>query len=184
MPEALYFTNDDEANRLLVDDPLALVIGFVLDQQVTVQTAFLGPLKLRERLGDLDAGAIAATDPGRLEEVFRRKPAIHRFPGSMAHRVHDVCSVIASEYDGDASRIWSEATDSDDLRGRLAALPGFGEMKVKALACVLARRFGVAMAEPLVPDHAMLGDVDSPEALVEYQAAKRAYKNAQRAAQA
>jgi uncharacterized HhH-GPD family protein len=180
MPEALYFTNDERANRLLVDEPLALVIGFVLDQQVTVQTAFLGPLKLQERLGALDAGAIAATDPAQLEEIFREKPAIHRFPGSMARRVHDLCSVVASEYDGDASRIWSEAADSDDLRRRIAALPGFGEMKVKALASVLARRVGLELAEPLVPDHPMLGDVDSPEALAEYQAAKRAHKLARR----
>ncbi len=181
MPDALHFTGDAEADRLLAEEPLALVIGFVLDQQVTVPTAFAGPLKLKQRIGDLDAGAIAATDPAKLEAVFREKPAIHRFPANMAKRVQDVSAVVAAEYDGDASRIWRDAADTDDLARRLQALPGFGEMKVKALASVLARRFGLGLAEPLVPDHPMLGDVDSPEALEEYQAAKRAYKNARRA---
>jgi uncharacterized HhH-GPD family protein len=182
VPEALYFTGNDEADALIARDPLALVIGFVLDQQVPVPVAFSGPLKLQERLGRLDAAELARTDPARLEEVFRQRPAIHRFPGSMARRVQDVAAVVAEEYGGDASRIWSEASDSDDLRRRLEALPGFGEMKVKALASVLARRFGLELAEPLVPEHAMLGDVDSPEALAEYQAAKRAYKAQLRAA--
>jgi uncharacterized HhH-GPD family protein len=176
MPSALHFTGDPAADRLIAEDPLALLVGFALDQQVPVPTAFAGPLKLKERLGGLDAAAIAALEPERLEEVFREKPAIHRFPGSMAKRVQDLAAVIAEEYGGDASRVWREASDSDDLGRRIGALPGFGEMKVKALASVLARRFGLALAEPLVPDHPMLGDVDSPEALVEYQAVKRAYK--------
>jgi uncharacterized HhH-GPD family protein len=183
VPDALYFTGNDEADELIARDPLALVIGFVFDQQVPVPVAFSGPLKLQQRLGRLDAAELAGTDPARLEEVFRQKPAIHRFPGSMARRVQDVAAVVADEYGGDASRIWSEASSSDDLRRRLEALPGFGEMKVKALASVLARRFGLEVAEPLVPEHAMLGDVDSPEALAEYQAAKRAYKAQLRAAQ-
>ena len=182
MPEALYFTGNDEADALIAREPLALLIGFVLDQQVPVPVAFSGPLKLQQRLGRLDAAELARTDPARLEEVFRQRPAIHRFPGSMARRVQEVAAVVAEEYGGDASRIWSEASDSDDLRRRLQALPGFGEMKVKALASVLARRFGLALAEPLVPEHTMLGDVDSPAALAEYQAAKRAYKAQLRAA--
>jgi hypothetical protein len=102
----------------------------------------------------------------------------------MAKRTQELCAVVADEYDGDASRVWREAADTDDLKRRLDALPGFGEMKVKALASVLARRYGNAMAEPLVPSHPMLGDVDSPEALVEYQAAKRAFKASLRAAKA
>jgi hypothetical protein len=102
----------------------------------------------------------------------------------MARRVQELCAVVAGEYGGDAERVWRDAADTDDLRRRLEALPGFGEMKVKALASVLARRFGVTAAEPLVPDHPMLGDVDSPEALAEYQAAKRAYKASLRAANA
>jgi uncharacterized HhH-GPD family protein len=184
VPEALYFTGNDEADRLIARDPLALLIGFALDQQVPVPVAFAGPLKLQQRLGGLDAADLARTDPARLEEVFRQRPAIHRFPGSMARRVQELAAVISEGYGGDASRVWTEASDADDLRRRFEALPGFGEMKVKALASVLARRYGIAMAEPLVPSHPMLGDVDSPEALAEYQAAKRAYKAQLRAAKA
>ena len=184
MADALHFTGDAEANELLAADPLALLVGFVLDQQVTVPTAFVGPLRLKQRLGSLDAAEIARTDPERLEQVFREKPAIHRFPGNMARRVQELCAVVAEEYGGDAERVWREAADTDDLRRRIEALPGFGEMKVKALASVLSRRLGVSLAEPLVPDHPMLGDVDSAEALAEYQAAKRAYKAQLRAAKA
>jgi uncharacterized HhH-GPD family protein len=184
VPEALHFTGNAEADELLAGDPLALLIGFVLDQQVTVPTAFLGPLKLKQRLGRLDAAEIAAMDPQQLEQAFREKPAIHRFPGNMARRVQELCSVVADEYGGDAGRVWGEAADGDELRRRIEALPGFGEMKVKALGSVLAKRFGVRAAEPLVPDHPTLGDVDSAEALAEYQAAKRAHKAQLRAAQA
>jgi uncharacterized HhH-GPD family protein len=184
VPDALHFTGNAEADALLAAEPLALLVGFVLDQQVTVPTAFMGPLKLKQRLGRLDAAEIAGTDPERLAEVFREKPAIHRFPGNMSKRVQELCGVVADEYDGDAGRVWRDASDTADLKRRLEALPGFGEMKVKALASVLARRYGNEMAEPLVPDHAMLGDVDSPEALAEYQAAKRAYKASLRAANA
>jgi uncharacterized HhH-GPD family protein len=181
VPAALYFTNDAEANELLAADPFALLVGFVLDQQVTVPAAFSGPLKLKQRLGRLDAAELAATDPDRLLEAFREKPAVHRFPGNMARRVQELAEVVAEEYGGDAGRIWREAGDTAELKRRIEALPGFGEMKVKALASVLARRLGVAMAEPLVPAHPMLGDVDSTEALAEYQAAKRAYKASLRA---
>jgi uncharacterized HhH-GPD family protein len=182
--DALHFTGNAEADRLNAAEPLALLIGFVLDQQVTVPTAFAGPLKLQQRLGRLDAAEIAGIDPQRLDELFREKPAIHRFPGNMARRVQELCAVVADEYGGDASRVWRDATDTEDLRRRLEALPGFGEMKVKALASVLARRFGNELAAPLVPSHPMLGDVDSPEALAEYQAAKRAHKAQLRAARA
>jgi uncharacterized HhH-GPD family protein len=176
VPAALHFTGDAEADELIGRDPLALLIGFALDQQVTVPTAFSGPLKLRQRLGTLDAAEIANTDPARLEEVFRERPAIHRFPGSMARRVQELCALVADRYDGSAERIWTEAADGADLRRRIEALPGFGEMKVKGLGSVLAKRFGVAVAEPLVPDHPTLGDVDSAEALEAYQSEKRAYK--------
>ena len=180
-PDRLHLTGDDEADTLLAAEPFALLVGFALDQQVPVPTAFAGPLKLQRRLGTLDAGHIAATDPARLEEVFREKPAIHRFPASMARRVQDLGAHVVECYDGDASRLWREATDGDDLRRRIEALPGFGEMKVKALGSVLAKRFGVEAAEGLVPDHPTLGDVDSAEALEWYQAEKRAYKAARRA---
>jgi uncharacterized HhH-GPD family protein len=183
-PKRLYFTEDDEANELIARDPLALLIGFALDQQVPVPTAFQGPLKLKQRLGSLEARAIADTAPAKLEELFREKPAIHRFPGAMAQRVQELASLVAHEYDGDASRLWREARDSDDLRARIAALPGFGEMKIKSLGAVLAQRFGVEKAEPLVPSHPTLGVVDSPAKLVEYQGWKREYKAKQRAARA
>jgi len=182
VPDALHFTGDPEADALIARDPLALLIGFALDQQVTVQTAFTGPLKLQRRLGRLDAGEIAALDPVRLDEVFRERPAIHRFPGNMARRVQELCAFVVERYDGDASRVWTEAVDADDLRRRIEELPGFGEMKVKALGSVLAKRFGVEAARGLVPGHPTLGDVDSAAALEWYQAEKRAYKAALRAA--
>jgi uncharacterized HhH-GPD family protein len=180
-PNRLYFTESDEANELLAREPLALLIGFALDQQVTVQQAFSGPLKIKERLGTLDAGEIASTDPDRLEEVFRQTPAVHRFPGAMASRVRELAADVEGEYGGDASRLWAEAGSSAELRRRIEALPGFGEMKVKALSGVLLKRFGVEVAADLVPGHPTLGDVDSPEALEEYQAMKRAHKAAMRA---
>ena len=176
MPERLHFTGNDEADVLLAQEPMALLIGFALDQQVTVPTAFLGPLKLKQRIGTLDAGRLAKTDPARLEAAFREKPAIHRFPGNMARRVHELAAVVEERYDGKAERLWTEANDADDLRRRIEELPGFGEMKVKALGSVLAKRFGIAAARALVPEHPTLGDVDSDEALASYQAAKRAYK--------
>ena len=142
-PDRLHYTGNDEADALLAHDPFALLVGFALDQQVPVPTAFQGPLKLKQRLGTLDPGQIAATDPGRLEEIFREKPAIHRFPGNMARRVQDLASVVVEEYGGDAERVWREAADGADLRKRISGLPGFGEMKVKALGAVLWKRFGV-----------------------------------------
>jgi uncharacterized HhH-GPD family protein len=173
MPEALWFTDDEAANRLIADDPFALLVGFALDQQVTVQQAFLGPLRLKERLGTLEPAAVASAD---LEPLFRQKPAIHRFPGSMAGRVRELAATVAEEYDGDASRLWKEAADGADLRRRISALPGFGEMKIKSLGAVLAKRFGVPVAQELVPAHPTLGDVDSAQALADYQAAKKAHK--------
>jgi uncharacterized HhH-GPD family protein len=173
MPERLYFTESDEANALIASDPMALLVGFALDQQVPVQKAFTGPLVLRERLGALDAATLAAAD---LEPVFRAKPAIHRYPGAMAKRVHDLAVHVLDRYDGDAARVWTDAPDSETLRANLAGLPGFGEMKVKALGAVLAKQFGVEAAHDLVPWHPTLGDVDSPQTLADYQAAKRAHK--------
>lgn len=182
MPAALYLTDSDEANALIARDPLALLIGFALDQQVTVPTAFSGPLKLKERVGSLDAATIASMDPARLEAAFRERPAIHRFPGAMAKRVQELCAVVADEYGGDASRVWTEAADAADLRNRIGALPGFGEMKITGLGSVLALQFGIEAAQELVPEHPCLGRIDSPAALAEYQAAKRAHKAAMRAA--
>jgi uncharacterized HhH-GPD family protein len=173
VPDRLYFTDSDEANRLIANDPMALLIGFALDQQVSVEKAFSGPLVLRERLGSLDAAVLAGAD---LEPIFRAKPAIHRFPGNMARRVHDLAVHVLEHYQGDAARVWSQAHDGAELRANIEALPGFGEMKVKALGAVLAKRYGVKAAQELVPAHPTLGDVDSSQALIEYQAAKKAHK--------
>ena len=173
MPEALHFTESDEANALIATDPMALLVGFALDQQVTVQKAFAGALAIKERIGSLDAAKLADAD---LEETFKQKPAVHRYPGSMAKKVHDLAVHVRDHYGGDAARVWSDARDADELLANLKALPGFGDMKVKALAGVLAKRFGVASAEGLVPWHPTLGDVDSPKALEEYQAAKKVHK--------
>jgi uncharacterized HhH-GPD family protein len=173
MPDRLHFTDSDEANALIATDPMALLIGFALDQQIPVQKAFMGPLVIRERLGTLDAAALAAAD---LDPIFRERPAVHRFPASMARRVHDLAAYIRDHYDGDAGRVWGDAADAAELRANLAALPGFGEMKIKALGAVLANRFEVEAARDLVPPHPTLGDVDSKQALLDYQAAKRLHK--------
>jgi uncharacterized HhH-GPD family protein len=174
----LWFTDDPAACELLARDPFALLVGFAIDQQVPVQKAFAGPYVLRRRLGTLDPTLLAAID---LEPAFREKPAIHRFPASMAARVRELASVVATEYGGDAARIWREAEDADDLRRRIGSLPGFGPMKIAALAAVLSQRLGVKLAAPLAPDYPCLGDVDSPDALLEYQSAKRARKAAAKA---
>jgi uncharacterized HhH-GPD family protein len=173
VPERLHFTDSDEANALIASDPLALLVGFVLDQQVTVQKAFAGPLVLRERLGSFDVDTLASAD---LEPVFRTRPAIHRYPGSMARRVRDLAVHVRDRYGGDAARVWTDPNDADELRANLAALPGFGAMKIKSFGAVLAKHFGVEAAHELVPSHPTLGDVDSPQALRDYQAAKKLHK--------
>jgi uncharacterized HhH-GPD family protein len=173
VPDRLHYTESDEANALIAEDPMALLIGFALDQQVSVQKAFTGPLVLKERFGTLDAAALAGVD---LEPVFAEKPAIHRFPGAMAKRVGELAVHVRDRYDGNAARVWEDAADGDELRANIAALPGFGEMKIKALGAVLAKRFGITKAEALVPPHPTLGDVDSAQALEEYQAAKKLHK--------
>jgi uncharacterized HhH-GPD family protein len=183
-PAELHFTPDPEANRLIATDPNALLIGFALDQQVTVQKAFSGPLELKRRLGHLDPARIAATPPEDLAEAFRTRPAIHRFPGAMAERVQKLCAAIATEYGGDGGRVWTEAATGADLKARLGALPGIGDMKVRSLTAIIVNRLGVKPPgyEDVLPNHPTLGDVDSPEALEAYQAAKRAHKAAMRAA--
>ena len=177
-PDRLPFTGNADADALLATDPVALLIGFALDQQVTVQKAFAGPFELRRRIGTLDPAAIAAMDPEAFADAFRRPPALHRFPGNMARRVQDLCRTLADTYGGDASRIWTGAADARDLHARLIALPGIGEMKAGTIVSLLAKQLGVRLAgwETVVPDHPTLGDVDSPESLAEYQAGKRARK--------
>jgi uncharacterized HhH-GPD family protein len=178
MPARLPFTGNDAADELVSSDALALLIGFALDQQVTVQKAFSGPLDIRARLGHLDAAKIAATDPAELDRVFRERPAIHRFPGSMAGKVQALCAAVASQYGNDASRIWGEAKDGRDLQERLLELPGIGEMKARTILAVLGKRLGVSLPgmADVMPQHPTLGDVDSAAALASYQARKRAHK--------
>jgi uncharacterized HhH-GPD family protein len=182
-PRELPWTNDEQANRLLASDPNALLIGFVLDQQVPVQKAFSGPLVLSQRLGHLDPARIARLDPNKLSDVFREKPALHRYPGTMAERVQAMCATLADDYGGDGSRVWREATSGTDLVKRLGALPGIGDMKVRSLVATLVKQFGVKPDgwEQVLPGHPTLGDVDSAQALAEYQAHKRAWKQQARA---
>ncbi len=183
-PASLPFTGDAEADALLASDPLALLIGFVLDQQVTVQKAFAGPAELRRRLGTLDAASLAAMDPGAFAAAFAARPALHRFPGAMAGRVQELCAVVARDHAGDASRVWTGALDGADLERRLLALPGIGQMKTRTLIGLLARRFGVRPPgwEAVAPGYPTLADVDSAEALARYQEQKRARKASQKAA--
>jgi uncharacterized HhH-GPD family protein len=185
-PDRLHFTGNDEADALLAEEPIALLIGFVLDQQVSVQKAFSGPLELKRRLGSLDASEIAGADPGELDRIFREKPALHRYPGTMAQRTQDLAAAVASDYDGDAARVWTEAESGADLERRLLDLPGIGPMKARSLIAILTKRFGVRPPgwENVTPTHPTLGDVDSVEALDAYQAKKRAYKASLKAARA
>ena len=173
MPDRLYFTESDEANALIASDPMALLVGFELDQRVTVTKAFEGPLALKERLGAIDAATLAAAD---LEPVFFEKPVIHRYPRSMAKRVQQLAVHIRDQYGGEAARVWTDATDAAELRANITGLPGFGEMKAGSLAAVLHNHFGVEAARELMPPHPTIGDVDSPEALERYQEQKRLHK--------
>jgi uncharacterized HhH-GPD family protein len=176
--DRLHFTGDDAADRLLATEPMALLIGFALDQQVSVQKAFSGPKVLLERLGTLDAKRLATVDPAELEAAAKGPPAIHRFPRAMGDRVRELARHIADTYDGEASRLWTDAADGADLRRRIGQLPGFGAMKVNGLTAVLVKRLGVRPTgwKEALPDYPTLGDVDSAQALADYQAKKRAYK--------
>ena len=176
--DRLHFTGDDAADRLLVTEPMALLIGFALDQQVSVQKAFSGPKVLLARLGTIDAKRLATVDPAELEAAAKGPPAIHRFPRAMGDRVRELAQHIADTYDGDASRLWTDAADGADLRRRIGQLPGFGAMKINGLTAVLVKRLGVRPVgwKEALPDYPTLGDVDSAQALADYQAKKRAYK--------
>jgi uncharacterized HhH-GPD family protein len=184
MTDRLNFTGDDEADQLLVEEPMALLIGFALDQQVPVQWAFSAPKVLKERLGTLDANALAAMDVSAVEAAAKGPPAVHRFPAAMGRRVHELATYVARTYDGDAGRIWTDASDGHDLQRRIAALPGFGDMKVASLTAVLIKQLDVRPPgwEEALPPHPTLGDVDSADALADYQAKKRAHKAAMREA--
>jgi uncharacterized HhH-GPD family protein len=174
----IVWTGNPEANRLLETDPLALLIGLVLDQQVKMEKAFAGPHELKRRLGHLDVRKIAAMDPDKLDAVFRERPALHRFPGSMAQRVQALCQAIVKEYGGDAAAVWREARDGADLAVRIKKLPGFGDMKVKILVAVLAKKFGVKPKgwEKHAANWHTVADVDSEESMVQARAVKRDMK--------
>jgi len=176
----IHWTGRPEADQLLESDPLALLIGMLLDQQVKMEKAFSGPYDLRERLGGgaLDAAAIAAMDPDRLDQVFRERPALHRFPGNMARRVQQLCAAVARDYGNDAGAIWGDLASGEELARRLRALPGFGEGKTRIMVSVLAKRFGVQPPgwEAEAASWHSIADVDSPETMAQAREVKRAMK--------
>jgi uncharacterized HhH-GPD family protein len=172
------WTGQPEADRLLETDPLALLIGLVLDQQVKMEKAFIGPHDLRQRLGHLDATRIARMDPGELDEVFRRRPALHRFPGNMARRVQQLCQVVAADYGGDAGAVWRDVHSGEELSRRISKLPGFGEQKTKITVAVLAKKWNVRPPgwERHAADWHTIADVDSAETMAEAREVKRRMK--------
>jgi uncharacterized HhH-GPD family protein len=184
MTATLPVTGDPEADKLLVEEPLALMIGMLLDQQVPMEWAFAGPRTLRERLGgQLDAADIAAKDPAELEALFKGPPAVHRFPGSMAKRTQALCQYLVDNYDGDAAAVWTGATDGRELVKRVRDLPGFGADKSKIFSALLAKRFGVRppgweqATAPFSDDQPRsVADIDSAEALQQVRAWKKEMK--------
>ncbi len=184
MPAATFpVTGDPDADKLLVDDPLALLIGMLLDQQVPMEWAFKGPATLADRLGGLDAGAIAAMDPEAFVAVCAAKPAIHRFPGSMGRRIHDLCVLLTEQYDGDAAKVWKGVRSADVLYRRLRELPGYGDEKTRIFIAILAKRFGRRPAgweEVAAPfsdaEPRSVADIDSREAFTQVRAWKKAMK--------
>ena len=174
----IVWTQDPAANELLESDPLALLIGMVLDQQVKMEKAFGGPYELKRRLGHLDVRKIASMDPENLDTVFRERPALHRFPGNMARRVQAMCAVVVKDYGGDAESVWRDAKDGDDLAARISKLPGFGEMKTKILIAVLAKKFGVRPRgwEKHAATWHSVADVDSAESMAQARDVKREMK--------
>ncbi len=185
MKGTLEITGDETADRLLNSDGSALLIGMLLDQQVPMEWAFKGPQTLVDRLGDLDATAVAAMSIDDFVAVCADKPAIHRFPASMGKRIHALCTVVAEDYDGDGANVWADVASGKDLAKRLAALPGFGPEKTKIFVALLAKRFGVKpdgweqAAGPFAdPAPRSVADIDSPAALAEVREWKRAQKAA------
>ena len=182
----LAVTGDDVADALVNNEPLALLLAMMLDQQIPMEWAFKSPSRLAERLGgELDAAAIAAMDPADLEAAFCTKPALHRFPAAMARRAHELCRHVADGYDGDAGAVWTSAGSGQELYDRVRALPGYGDEKSKIFLAILAKRFAVrpdgwdTYAGPFADDTPRsVADIDGPEAL----ARVRAWKKEQKAA--
>jgi len=187
---SLHITGDDAADRLLTDDPLALLIGMLLDQQVAMETAFAGPLKIAERAGTLDADAIATFDPEAFAELFKATPAVHRFPGSMAARVQALCAAVAQDWGGDAAAIWTQGDpDGATVLRRLKALPGFGDQKAKIFLALLGKQYGYTgerWREASAPygeegSYRSVADIVSPDSLAKVREHKRAMKAAAKA---
>ncbi|WP_090148329.1 HhH-GPD-type base excision DNA repair protein [Leucobacter sp. USHLN154] len=187
---SLHLTDDSAADELLTENPLALLIGMLLDQQIAMEVAFAGPLKIQERFGSVDAQAIASADPEDLLAVFKESPAIHRFPGSMAARVQTLCQTLVDEWGGDASAIWTSGDpDGKTVLTRLRALPGFGEQKAKIFLALLGKQLGFdgdgweqaagAYGEP--DSYRSVADITSPESLQRVRETKRAAKAAAKA---
>jgi uncharacterized HhH-GPD family protein len=178
------FTGNDAADQLLSDNPFALLVGMLLDQQVPMEWAFGAPAMLRDRLGgDLDPADVAAMDPEKLKEVFAERPALHRYPGSMAGRVHTLAQAVVDDYGGDAAAVWSTAATGDELLRRLTSLPGFGDQKARIFLAVLAKRLGVTppgweAAAGLYgnPGYYSVADVDGAAALEKVRAYKKDVK--------
>jgi len=184
---ALHITGDDKADTLLSRDPLALLIGMVLDQQVTIEKAFSSPADLLQRLGGkgpLNAASIAGMDPEELGDIFRERPALHRYPGSMAGRVQAVCRVVADDYGNKADNIWKGVQSGAELLDRLRTLPGFGEQKAKIFAALLGKQLGVCpegwrkVTTPYGKEGSSLSvaDITDPESLLKVRATKKAMK--------
>jgi uncharacterized HhH-GPD family protein len=183
----LHITGDAEADALLSSDPLALLIGMLLDQQVPMETAFAGPAKLRQRLGHLDAAKIAAHDPDAFVETCKTPPAVHRFPGSMAGRIQSLCAAVAEQWDGDAAAIWTRgAPDGAEVLRRLEALPGFGAQKARIFVALLGKQYGfdapgwreAAGAYGDEGSHRSVADIVDPASLGKVREFKRAQKAA------
>ena len=172
------WTGRPEADRLLETDPLALLIGLVLDQQVKMEKAFSGPYELKQRLGHLDVRKIAKMDPDRLDKVFRERPALHRFPGNMARRTQAMCATVVNDYGGDAGSIWRDVKDGAELARRISALPGFGDQKTQITVAVLAKKWGVQPPgwERYAAQWHTVADVDSPESMAKAREVKRQLK--------
>ncbi len=183
------FTGDGNADRLLTDDGFALLVGMLLDQQVPMEWAFRGPLEIKHRLGTLDPAAIAAMDPDRVVAAFVEKPALHRYPASMAKRVHELARAVTEGYGGKADRIWKGVSDPRELLERLQELPGYGTQKARIFLAILGKRLNAApvgweeLAGPFgQPGHRSIADVDGPGAIDKVRAYKQEAKRAAKAA--
>ena len=188
---AIHITGDAAADALLTENPLALLIGMLLDQQIAMETAFTGPLKIEQRTGALDAATLAGSDPEALTAVFTQSPAVHRYPGSMAGRVQSLCQALVDEWGGDASALWTrDDPDGPTVLKRLKALPGFGEQKAKIFLALLGKQYGFTGAgwrEASTPygdegSFRSVADIVSPESLAKVREHKKAMKAAAKGA--